>query len=218
MKTLRSLSWLNVVVLACSIQAADSQAQALADDLCNYAVEGLSLNTSKEVLDAKFLAMGWHANVESSVNFRTRKQEDTYTYTRLPPEIPPTDGYRPGEKKPRYDSSFILRIIDGQPVTLSYGHHFQSGEEFALHGIAGPLEQAQAFCTRNDSRFVLAGCNRAYPGGNVISLTMTPTNTSSAYCRVNLSAHEGSNFAYTISRITADQARALQDRTERRGR
>jgi hypothetical protein len=189
-----------------------SQAKPLADDLCNYEAEGLMLRSSKAEVDAKFQALGWGDYSQEYNNWRSGKLEKRYIYIQSPPETPPKDNV--GFRTQRGNSSFSLHIFDGEPRQLIYARSYATREE----AIASDMfERAENFCTISDQRFVIYGCNRLNPNSkrswHLISLMLT-VETEAAHCEVRYEARNGDGYKYSVTRLTADQARDIYKKNQ----
>lgn len=182
--------------------AASAQQPALDATLCNFPVEGLTLQSTKAQVDAVFGPLGWHdlSEVRRPGDSQSRRLEEAWQYRRLPPETAEEARKRTMANISRYDGGFTLSRIDGRPFALTFGESYVGEDDAAARGgRPGLLERARALCAMADPRFRLRGCHRIKPGSNLVQVTLEPVAPRPDSCTVTVSGGEGNGLSVSVS-------------------
>lgn len=131
-----------MVAASAPASAGSGSAARLSDDLCNFAIEGLTLESTIADVAAVFGPKGWHDLTTPPATARNRQtvQEVIFDAERATPG--PNQGGMGSANR------FGMTIADGRPRGMTlYGDGPPSG-----------LERARALCGLFDDRFWVSGC------------------------------------------------------------
>lgn len=161
-----------VPLLALAVPALAGDAP-LADDLCNLAVEGLTLDSPPEDVRRVFLARGWaDESTSGPLHPAARKPFQELYFIGSRPPVPP------GAPPARPDEFFKLMIIGGVGTGLVYR-------------VADPDPYARvgALCARVSGRFQARNCTGKPEPGRGWGISAQPfPGAASGFCQVNSTA------------------------------
>lgn len=142
-------------------------AQSLSDDLCNFSIEGLTLQSTKSDVVAAFGGRGWHNFSTPPATLRSGTVEEII-FDKEP---------APTSKNPHVTYSanrFVMKLRNGilEGMTL-YGDTPPGGGE-----------RARAFCELFDDRFEVSGCSADQLRGRAPSIHAKPKNpVNNVFCQ-----------------------------------
>jgi hypothetical protein len=160
--------------LALLATAATAEGEPLDDDLCAFAVEGLTLESTKSEAAAIFSKRGWHdlsnpRSVQANGLVVERIEFDRTRTSDAPEEV------KADKDGPIGRFQLVRDAGGGRSIRLSD------------YADSPPADRARALCTSAAGRFEVSGCDERFLSRDQFGVIIRPRNVApgSSYCTVS---------------------------------